>query len=53
MDHTIPVGGDIHVREEETPEKMKRFLDSFQTDAEAELDRIIGTMTEPSEELEP
>lgn len=32
---------------------MKRFLDSFQTDAEAELDRIIDTMTEQSEELEP
>ena len=51
--YTIPVGGDIHVREEEAPEKMKRFLDSFQTDAEAELDRIIDTMTEQSEELEP
>lgn len=51
--YTIPVCGDIHIREEETPEKIRKFLDSFLIDAEIEPDCIIDTVLEESEELEP
>lgn len=51
--YTIPVSGDIHIRAEATPEKMRSFLTSFRADAELELDRIIDASVETPEELEP
>ena len=50
--YTIPVYGDIHIREEETPEKIRKFLDSFLIDAEIEPDCLIDTVSEEPEELE-